>query len=136
MIQTVSAGSGAEGAGLKAGTEQAVIAGESFRMGGDVIVSADGKPVATIDELRDVVCLAQAGRQDRAGDLPRWRQEDRHRHPRAATDLPLPVAAPAAGLSPWAGNRHDETPGLEPRGLVAPSFGPSRTTPLLVIVRR
>ena len=38
MIQTVSTGSGAAGAGLKAGSEQVVIAGESFRKGGDVIV--------------------------------------------------------------------------------------------------
>jgi S1-C subfamily serine protease len=55
LIQTVSSGSGAAGAGLEAGTEQTVIAGESFRKGGDIIVAADGKPVATIDELRDVI---------------------------------------------------------------------------------
>jgi putative serine protease PepD len=61
VIQTVNDGSGAAGAGLKAGTEQAVIAGESFRMGGDVIVSADGKSVATIDELRDVVASHKPG---------------------------------------------------------------------------
>ena len=61
VIQTVGAGSGAEGAGLKVGTEQAVIAGESFRMGGDVIVSADGKSVSTIDELRDVIATHKPG---------------------------------------------------------------------------
>ena len=61
VIQTVSDGSGAARAGLKAGTKQVVIAGESFRMGGDVIVSADGKPVATIDELRDVVAAHRPG---------------------------------------------------------------------------
>ena len=38
-----------------------MIAGESFRMGGDVIVSADGKPVATIDELRDVIAAHKPG---------------------------------------------------------------------------
>jgi S1-C subfamily serine protease len=61
VIQTVGDGSGAAGAGLKVGTEQAVIAGESFRMGGDVIVSADGKSVGTIDELRDVVASHKPG---------------------------------------------------------------------------
>ena len=61
MIQTVGAGSGAEGAGLKVGTKQAVIAGESFRMGGDVIVAADGKPVTSIDDLRDVVATHKPG---------------------------------------------------------------------------
>jgi S1-C subfamily serine protease len=54
-IQTVSSGSGAADAGLKAGTDQVVVAGESYRKGGDVIVAADGKPVATIDQLRDVI---------------------------------------------------------------------------------
>ena len=61
VIQTVASGSGAAGAGLKAGTEQVVIAGESFRMGGDVIVAADGKPVSTIDELRDVIADHKPG---------------------------------------------------------------------------
>jgi len=61
VIQTVTPDSGASKAGLKAGTEQAVIAGESFRMGGDVIVAADGKPVATIDELRDVIATHSPG---------------------------------------------------------------------------
>jgi len=61
VIQTVTAGSGASGAGLKAGTDQAVIAGQSLRMGGDVIVAADGTKVATIDELRDVVAAHKPG---------------------------------------------------------------------------
>ena len=38
-----------------------MIAGESFRMGGDVIVAADGKAVATIDELRDVIGAHKPG---------------------------------------------------------------------------
>jgi len=61
VIQTVSPGSGASGAGLKAGTKQVVIAGESFRMGGDVIVAAAGKQVSTIDELRDVIAAHKPG---------------------------------------------------------------------------
>jgi S1-C subfamily serine protease len=61
VVQTVTSGSGAASAGLKAGDEQAVIAGESFRMGGDVIVAADGKPVASIDDLRDVIATHKPG---------------------------------------------------------------------------
>jgi S1-C subfamily serine protease len=61
VIQSVTAGSGAAGAGLKAGDQQAVIAGESFRMGGDVIVAADGKPVSSIDDLRDVIATHKPG---------------------------------------------------------------------------
>ena len=65
VIQTVSAGSGAARAGLKAGAEQVVIAGESFRMGGDVIVAADGRPVSTIDGLRDVIAAHKPGEKIR-----------------------------------------------------------------------
>ncbi len=61
VIQTVAAGSGAANAGLQAGDDQAVIAGESFRMGGDVIVAADGKPVSSIDDLRDVISTHKPG---------------------------------------------------------------------------
>jgi S1-C subfamily serine protease len=61
LIQTVSPGSGASGAGLRAGTEQVVIAGESFRMGGDVIVAAAGKAVSTINALRDVIAAHKPG---------------------------------------------------------------------------
>ena len=61
VIQTVSPGSGAAQAGLKPGSEQVVIAGESFRMGGDVIVAADGKAISTIDALRDVIAEHQPG---------------------------------------------------------------------------
>ena len=61
VIQGVGPDSGASKAGLKGGTKQVVIAGESFRMGGDVIVAADGKPVATIDELRDVIGAHKPG---------------------------------------------------------------------------
>ena len=61
VIQTVSDGSGAAGAGLKAGNKQVVIAGESFRIGGDVIVAAAGKDVSSIDELRDVIAARKPG---------------------------------------------------------------------------
>ncbi len=61
VIQSVTAGSGASGAGLKAGTEQVVVAGQSFRMGGDVIVAADGQKVTSIGELRDVIGAHKPG---------------------------------------------------------------------------
>jgi S1-C subfamily serine protease len=61
VVQTTTAGSGAAKAGIKGGTQQVVIAGESFRMGGDVIVAADGKPVTSIDALRDVIAAHVPG---------------------------------------------------------------------------
>jgi S1-C subfamily serine protease len=61
VVQSTTAGSGAAKAGIKGGTKQVVIAGQSFRMGGDVIVAADGKPVTSIDALRDVIAAHTPG---------------------------------------------------------------------------
>jgi serine protease Do len=61
VVQSTTAGSGAAKAGVTGGTKQVVIAGQSFRMGGDVIVAADGKPVSSIDALRDVIAAHTPG---------------------------------------------------------------------------
>jgi S1-C subfamily serine protease len=55
LVQSVEPGSGAGKAGLKAGSTQVVLAGESYALGGDIIVEAGGTPVASLDKLRDVV---------------------------------------------------------------------------------
>jgi S1-C subfamily serine protease len=47
--------------GLKAGTTQVVLAGESYNLGGDIIVEAGGTPVASLDRLRDVVAGKKPG---------------------------------------------------------------------------
>ena len=89
MIQSSTAGSGAAKAGIKGGTEQVVIAGESFRMGGDVIVAADGKPVSTIDALRDVIAAHKPGDKIELKIYRGEQGEDGHRHARAATRILL-----------------------------------------------
>jgi S1-C subfamily serine protease len=61
LVQSVQPKSGAAAAGLKAGTTQVVLAGESYNLGGDIIVQADGKPVASLDRLRDVVATKKPG---------------------------------------------------------------------------
>jgi S1-C subfamily serine protease len=61
LVETVSPGSGASKAGLRAGTRDVVVEGESFRLGGDVIVAADGKQVATVADLRDAVTAHKPG---------------------------------------------------------------------------
>ncbi len=61
LVQTVQEGSGAAKAGVRAGDEQRVIAGESFVIGGDVILAADGRPVATISDLRTLVAARKPG---------------------------------------------------------------------------
>ena len=41
--------------GLKAGSTQAVVAGESYTLGGDVITAVDGSPVTTLEQLRAIL---------------------------------------------------------------------------------
>ncbi len=61
LVQSVEPGSGAAKAGLKAGTTQVVLAGETYQLGGDIIVQADGSPVASLNRLRDVVATKKPG---------------------------------------------------------------------------
>jgi S1-C subfamily serine protease len=61
LIETVTPSTGAARAGLVAGDEDVVVEGESYRLGGDVIVSADGVKVATIADLRDAVTAHKPG---------------------------------------------------------------------------
>ncbi len=61
LVMTVQPGSGAATAGLRAGTETAVVSGESWPIGGDLIVSADGVPLSSLDRLRDIIAGKQPG---------------------------------------------------------------------------
>src|SRR5438132_1998038 len=61
MVARVIAGSGADKAGLVAGQTPVIVAGESWPAGGDIIVKADGHPVATIERLRDLVGAKKPG---------------------------------------------------------------------------
>ncbi|HSS74268.1 MAG TPA: trypsin-like peptidase domain-containing protein [Gaiellaceae bacterium] len=61
LVQSVEPGSGAASAGLEAGTTQVVLAGESYNLGGDIIVQADKSPVASLDKLRNVVATKKPG---------------------------------------------------------------------------
>jgi S1-C subfamily serine protease len=61
LVQSVQPGSGAAKAGLVAGTTQVVLAGESYNLGGDILVRADGTPVASLTRLRDLVAAKKPG---------------------------------------------------------------------------
>ena len=61
LVQTVQSGSGALKAGVKGGTQQTTVAGESYKMGGDLIVAADGKPITTTGALRDLIAGHKPG---------------------------------------------------------------------------
>jgi S1-C subfamily serine protease len=61
LIQRVRPGSPAAQAGLRGGTAQVVVDGESYLVGGDVITQADGQPIQSAEQLRSVVTSKQPG---------------------------------------------------------------------------
>ena len=61
IVQSVTHGSSAAGAGLRAGSTSVAISGESYRIGGDIIVAAAGKPITSEASLRDVIQTMKPG---------------------------------------------------------------------------
>jgi S1-C subfamily serine protease len=61
LIQVVRPDSPAEAAGLRGGTTQVVVDGESYLVGGDVITKADGEVIESAEQLRSVVTSKQPG---------------------------------------------------------------------------
>jgi putative serine protease PepD len=61
LVVRVFKGSGAEKAGLKAGTTDVVVGGESYRLGGDIVVEVGGKAVETSEELSQAVSAKKPG---------------------------------------------------------------------------
>ena len=74
LVKDVDPGSAAAAAGLRGGSAHVVLAGESYTLGGDLIVAVGGEPVASLDDLR----AALEGRSP--GDLVEvelWRGDER-----------------------------------------------------------
>ncbi|HEX4930482.1 MAG TPA: trypsin-like peptidase domain-containing protein [Gaiellaceae bacterium] len=61
LVEDVGDGTAADRAGLKAGTEPTVVAGEGYTLGGDLIVAFAGKRVASLEELRDALADHKPG---------------------------------------------------------------------------
>jgi len=61
LVQQVTPGSAAATAGLRAGRTSVVVEGESYLLGGDIIVAADGAPVSSQNQLRDLIARAKPG---------------------------------------------------------------------------
>ena len=61
IVETVAEGTAAARAGLKAGTDTTVISGESYILGGDLIVAVGSKRVASLEQLRDVLADHKPG---------------------------------------------------------------------------
>jgi serine protease Do len=63
LVEQVVQGSPAEEAGLRGSFKSADISGQSLKVGGDVIVSADGQTITSMAELRSFLADAEAGQQ-------------------------------------------------------------------------
>jgi S1-C subfamily serine protease len=61
IVERVERGSGAEAAGLRAGSTPVVVAGESYVLGGDIVVQVAGTEVATLDGLRRALVESEPG---------------------------------------------------------------------------
>ncbi len=61
LVVRVYDGSGAAKAGLRAGTREVVVAGQSYRLGGDFIVEIDGRPVSESQDLRRAIMGKKVG---------------------------------------------------------------------------
>jgi S1-C subfamily serine protease len=60
VIETDAAGP-AKKAGVLGGTTNVVVGGESYSLGGDVIVAVDGAPVSAFEQLRDAIARKKPG---------------------------------------------------------------------------
>jgi S1-C subfamily serine protease len=61
LVIDVKSGSGAEKAGIKPGDTPVVVEGDTYQLGGDIIVGADGTPVTTLPQLRDLIARKKPG---------------------------------------------------------------------------
>ncbi|HUK94540.1 MAG TPA: trypsin-like peptidase domain-containing protein [Gaiellaceae bacterium] len=61
LVASVQPGSAAAKAGLRPGAQQVTVSGETYPLGGDLIVTADGIPLSSLDRLRDVIADKQPG---------------------------------------------------------------------------
>ncbi len=61
VIDSVVPDSAADKAGLRAGTRAVIVGGESWRLGGDIIVAVDGAPVTTPERLRSILARKRPG---------------------------------------------------------------------------
>jgi S1-C subfamily serine protease len=61
LVARVQPGSGAAKAGLRAGTQNATLAGETYPLGGDLLAAIDEAPLYSVDQLRDVIGAKKPG---------------------------------------------------------------------------
>jgi len=65
LIGSVEPGTGAAKARLQGGDTQVVVAGETYVLGGDIIVAFDDRQISSIEELRDAIAAHKPGEKIR-----------------------------------------------------------------------
>ena len=65
LVGAVQPGSPAARAGIEGGDTQVVVAGQSYQIGGDMIVAIDGKQVDSVDALRAAIAAREPGENAR-----------------------------------------------------------------------
>jgi S1-C subfamily serine protease len=61
LVERVGESTPASRAGLKGGTSDVIVEGQSYRLGGDVIVALDGRRVASLEDLREMLSTRKPG---------------------------------------------------------------------------
>jgi S1-C subfamily serine protease len=61
LVERVVAGTPGARAGLRGGTSDVIVEGQSYRLGGDVIVALDGERVASLEDLREQLSAHKPG---------------------------------------------------------------------------
>ena len=61
LVGAVQPGSPAAKAGIEGGETQVVVAGQSYQVGGDMVVAIDGDDIASVDELREAIAAHEPG---------------------------------------------------------------------------
>jgi S1-C subfamily serine protease len=67
LVEKVWPNTGAAKAGLKAGDMEVVVAGVTYNLGGDIIVSVNGKKISEVEEIRDVIAGRKPGEKLKLG---------------------------------------------------------------------
>jgi len=67
LVESVLPGSGAAKAELESGETEVVVAGETYVLGGDIIVSVDGRKISAVEEIRDVIAARKPGEKIKLG---------------------------------------------------------------------
>jgi putative serine protease PepD len=61
LVAGVDPGSAAAKAGLRAGKQPVTVSGETYQLGGDLVVAADGLQLSSLNQLRDALSDKQPG---------------------------------------------------------------------------